>query len=556
MTRPIPIGVSNFEKLRTGNYYYVDKSLLIADVVRSGAEVILLSRPRRFGKTINLSMLHCFFDNAVDNAELFKGLAVTECSDVWAHRGQYPTVFLTFKDLKFDTYDSCHRTLARQMARLFLHHEQVIEQAEPRGIDRKLVTDIIAGNAHTSDLQDALTLLTMLLHRATNRKVMVLIDEYDTPIHAGHHHGYYDEVVGFMHNLLSGALKDNHHLEKGILTGILRIAKESIFSGLNNMDVHTLLDEPFAEHFGFTTREVDRVLIDAGIPDRGEEIRNWYNGYRFGKETMYNPWSMMKLAANPQMPCRPYWVNTSDNQLTKDLIIEKKAIPTRELETLLRGETVHKVLETSQVLGDLDPDMVWSMLTFSGYLKPQTAEIISGDYHCELAVPNMEVRNFYDKTVRSWVRQQAGPGGLTPLIEALVAQDIDQLEKLFSDLVKGVLSFHDTAGNEPERVYQAFLLGMLVELRGTYRVQSNREAGYGRFDVLLAPDDKRKTGFIFEFKRIQSQTPEETLAEAMKQIKDRDYAAELREAGIGNIRAIAVAVDGKQTHLASEVLTG
>ncbi|MDJ0838717.1 MAG: AAA family ATPase [Acidobacteriota bacterium] len=555
MKRPVPIDISNFRKLREGNFYYVDKSLLVADVVRSGAEVILLPRPRRFGKTINLSMLHHFFDrSSEDSASLFHGLAVSRQADIMAHCGQYPTVFLSFKDVKVTDFETCYDRLASSLARLYRQHEETIAQADPRGLDKRMVEDILNGTAKTAHLQDALSLLTELLYRACGKKVMVLIDEYDTPIYAGYRYNYYDEIVAFMRDLLCGALKDNDYLQKGVMTGILRIAKESIFSGLNNLDVHTLLDEPYAQHFGFTSNEVAEVLHDAGLDDRLEEVKNWYNGYRFGSHTIYNPWSIMNLAANPGAACRPYWVNTSDNQLIHDLVTGNNAIPREALETLMQDETVEEVLETNMVLNRLNSRSIWAMLTFSGYLKPTETTIANGRFVCKLTIPNLEVRNFYEDTVTGWIEEQVGSMGLKPLTEALLAEDIPRLSDLFGNMVKGVLSYHDTGGEEPERVYHPFLLGMLIALRENYRVQSNRESGHGRYDVLVTPEDKTKTGFIFEFKTCGDKTPEEAASAALQQIQTQGYAHELWEAGLKKARAIAVAVSGKRTYLNSVVL--
>jgi len=412
--------------------------------------------------------------------------------------------------------------------------------------------------AHTVTLQKSLGLLTELIHRATGVKPMVLIDEYDAPIHAGYHHGYYSDIIKFMRNLLSGAFKNNKHLEKGVLTGILRIAKESIFSGFNNPRVRTILDEEFSRHFGFTEPEISHILTYYDLEDRQGELRRWYNGYQFGSHTIYNPWSIMQYLTDAKLAgsrAEAYWVNTSDNRLIYDLVVGENAIQQEELEALLRGETVHKEIETNIVMEGMTSDTVWSLLTLSGYLKPRTLKMEGGRYLCDLAIPNLEVRSFYDKTIRDWLKHQTGANGLKPLLTALLAQNMDALAKHFSDMVKGVLSFHDTAGNEPERVYHAFLLGLLVDLRGSYQVLSNRESGFGRYDIIMIPEDTDQPGFVFEFKRIKQQTPEATAALALQQIIERDYATDLREAGVQTIRAIGVAVDGKHTRISSAVLS-
>ncbi|MDJ0837071.1 MAG: AAA family ATPase [Acidobacteriota bacterium] len=556
MSRQIPRGMSNFKELRERDFYFVDKSMLIADAVRSGAEVILLPRPRRFGKTLNLSMLRHFFDPGDGNAALFEGLAVSSQPDVMAHCGQYPTVFITLKDMKFEDYDTCHRAMSEMLAMLFISFRDVIAKAEPMAIYKTMTDDIMNGVAHTATLQRSLGLLTELIYRGTGQKSVVLIDEYDAPIHAGYRHGYYRKMIGFMRNLLSGAYKDNDYLHQGCVTGILRVAKESIFSGFNNPSVATIMEEEFSQHFGFTESEVTAVLEDFNLADRRDEVREWYNGYRFGSYIMYNPWSIMEYVSAARFEdvrARPYWVNTSENQLIHELTVESDAIRKEELETLLRGESVHKEIITNIVLENMSPTTIWSLLTLSGYLKPQTLTIDEGRFLCDLVIPNREVRTFFDQTVREWVGRQTGQR-LEPLLNALLAENMEHLAAHFAEMVKTVLSFHDTAGNEPERVYHAFMLGLLVDLRGKYQVLSNRESGLGRYDIIMIPRDKTAVGFVFEFKKVEEQTAEITAAEALKQIIERDYAADLRSRGVQTIRAIGVAVDGKQTRICSDLL--
>ena len=299
MTRRIPIGVSDFEILRTGNFYYVDKTMLAAEVVRSGASTILLPRPRRFGKTMNLSMLHRFFDMDGSGASLFDGLAVAGHADVMAHCGQYPTVFLTFKDIKYSDYSSCYDALGMALADVFRKHEQTILKAKPEYIEKQMVDAILRCEAKAVWLQSSLALLTRLLHRATGRRVIILLDDSDTPIHAGFHNYYDKEITGFMDNLLTGCFQDNSHLEKGVIAGALQIAKRATFPGLD-FDVHTILNESFSSHFGFSEGEVSAMLDNTGQGGRLADVRTWYKGYRFGSHTVYNPWSVIHDAAYPQ----------------------------------------------------------------------------------------------------------------------------------------------------------------------------------------------------------------------------------------------------------------
>ena len=558
MSRTIPIGISDFQKLRENGYYYVDKSMLIADVINSGAEVTLLPRPRRFGKTINLSMLRYFFDSGgQDGTGLFNNLKISDHAQLMQHQGAYPTLFLTLKDVKYSTYEDFFRAMADIIGQLFLDHGELLVEARPVGIEKRKVEAIRQGTAGNVDLQGALALLTKLLHRSTGQKVIVLIDEYDAPIHAGFLNGYYAEIIEFMRNFLSGAFKDNAHLQKGVVTGILRVANESIFSGFNNPRVCTLLDEAFSHHFGFTETEMEKILADFNLQHKQAEVRDWYNGYRFGSQTIYNPWSIMQYvneAADSGKRPEAYWINTSDNHLIGDLITDQNAVQPEELKCLLAGGTVDKEIDTNIVLNRLQSKSVWSMLTLSGYLKVVSNRLDADRVLHQLAIPNREVRSFFDGTVRDWLEDRVGGRGLDPLRDALLNEDMKLFGAHLAALVKGVLSFHDTAGAEPERVYHAFVLGMLVNLRGRYRVSSNRESGFGRYDLCLTPLDPNATGFIFEFKRSDELSPADTAKAALHQIVDRQYATEMRAAGIARIRAIGVAIDGKRAHVETRLL--
>jgi hypothetical protein len=399
--------------------------------------------------------------------------------------------------------------------------------------------------------------LTKLLSQATGKQVVVLIDEYDMPIHAGHHNGYYREIVAFMRNFLSGAFKDNPHLHKGVLTGILRIAKESIFSGFNNPAVHTILDEAYAEHFGFTEDEVATTLTIFDLTDRTDEVRMWYNGYQFGTHTIYNPWAIMRYVDNARFPtsrAEPYWINTSDNLLIKRLVVGQNAVSRNDLEKLLSSEPLIKELDSNIVLEHVNARALWSMLTFSGYLKVEKiTEVMNRTMH-QLAIPNLEVRTFYERTIRDWLDEQAGPEGMDPLLQALLTENIEVFHHHFQEIISQVLSFHDTAGKEPEKVYHTFMLGLLVNLRGMYQVRSNRESGFGRYDISLVPNDPTHPAWLFEFKVADGQDAKTVATTALQQIIDKDYAAEARAAGAARIYAAGVAVEGKRVTIETRLL--
>jgi len=546
----LPLGLSDFKSLIEEQRYYVDKSLFIQEVWEHSAKVLLLPRPRRFGKTLNLSMLRYFFEHTeASNRSLFEGLAIEKHSKVMEHQEAYPVIFLTFKDVKETSFENALQKTASLFAREYFRHSEVIQPILNKE-DLKLFEAIRSQEASQAHLEEGLLLLMDWLHRATGQKVVVLIDEYDAPIHASYQYGYYEEVVLFIRNLFSAAFKDNNDLEQGVLTGILRIAKESIFSGLNNLSVQSLLNFNFAEHFGFTESETNQLLSDFGLEKKREMVRQWYNGYRFGEQTIYNPWSLLQFVANPREQAQSYWINTSDNALIKDLITKNETPLQASLERLLAGDSVESALDDNVVLRDIhkNAQTIWGFLTFSGYLKPVTSHQVEDDLVYELKIPNIEVRSFYRRTLLYWVQQQMGTQHLRDLFQSLLAEDFKTFGKLLRDSVRESLSFHDTAGKEPERVYHAFVLGLFLNFP-QYQVRSNRESGYGRYDVMLLPKDLSQHGMIFEFKKIDEEddkTPETALESALKQIHDRDYASELRATGVENIWGIGVVIDGKR----------
>jgi len=553
-----PIGVSDFKKLREEKRYYVDKSLLIQKVWESGADVLLLPRPRRFGKTLNLSMLRYFFEKTEDsNAYLFDLLFISGQPEIMAHQGRYPLIYLTFKDVKESTWEDCLEKLKllismelRRHTHLFhtsLYDEEVIQHA--------LLLNQKAGK---SLCEQALFLFMQWINRATGQKIIVLIDEYDTPIHAGHQYGYYDEVILFMRNLLSGAFKDNSCLKKGVITGVLRISRESIFTGLNNIEVHSILSSDFDQEFGFTETEMEQILTDFEV-EHSQEVKDWYNGYIFGKQIIYNPWSILSFLNRKERVFQPFWIDSSSNDLVRDLILNGPISLRESVETLLRGESISSALPENIVIRDIaaTEENIWSLLTFSGYLKAIFSYQEDETAVYQLSIPNREVLIFYRQTIRIWLNKQIGDHRLQQLLKSLLREDVKSFGGYLSDMVAAILSYHDTSGSEPERVYHAFVLGLFVNLGSQYHVRSNRESGYGRYDVMLIPKDTRQTGFVFEFKKVDiedNESSETAMKSALKQIQDRQYAVELRQAGAQKILGIGVVVHKKKVWVESVML--
>ncbi|VFN02642.1 MAG: Predicted AAA-ATPase, partial [Candidatus Kentron sp. G] len=440
-----PIGLSDFPRLIREGYAYVDKSLLVRSVLDSPAQVLLLPRPRRFGKTLNLSMLRAFFDrDRPENAELFRGLAIERAGGQYmAHRGRYPVVFLTLKDVKTLNWEDCLGHLRQVISREFKRHEMLLEGGFLDVREQKLFEKVLARQCAGHELEETLLNLLTWLERATGERVILLIDEYDTPIHAGYQSGFYEQIISFMRNWLSGALKDHTSLEKGVLTGILRVARESIFSGLNNLEVAGILEAgAFADKFGFTESEVEKLLADSALSEKLPEAREWYNGYLFGETVIYNPWSILNFIHEQPAPPAAHWVNTSSNDLVRELLESGGEEVREDLEALLTGEGMKCRVMEDLPLRDLrgDPDAIWSLLLFSGYLKPVGTRTRKLEVFHELAIPNLEVEVLYGRIIRHWLTRHIRSRYLDDMLDALVAGEVPEFAKHLQTLVLNMLS--------------------------------------------------------------------------------------------------------------------
>ncbi|MCP4347288.1 MAG: AAA family ATPase [Desulfobacterales bacterium] len=544
--KKLPIGYSDFRELREGNRYYIDKSLFIKEITEAGAKVLLIPRPRRFGKTLNLSMLRYFYEKSgEDRHSLFDGLALRNDEVFEKHHGKYPVIFLTFKDVKSRNWDECMENLKSVVYDEYARHRYVADSSILFPEEKTYIRRILEGNAGKTDYERSLRNLSSYLRRFYKEQAVILVDEYDTPIHSGYVHGYYEEITSFMRNLLSGGMKDNEHLFKSVVTGILRVAKESIFSGLNNLDVFTLLDEEFNSSFGFTDEEVRLLLKDYGLSDRYDEVSKWYNGYLFGGEIIYNPWSVLSYVNRKSAKARPYWVNTADTGMIDDLATRGGRELREELGHLLEG-AITKTVYDNIVMRDLDKrdDLLWSFLLFSGYLKLAGEAERRGHYRLE--IPNEEVRTVYEEMIERWFAEKVEPNRLETMLKALEDGNVKLFEQILREVVLQIMSYHDFSG-APEKVYHALVTGMLVWMSGKYEIRSNRESGYGRYDLMLKPKDTSKQGIIIEFKKVyEDDSPEDVLEEALKQIEDKKYIAELEGSGIKNILKIAVVFRGKE----------
>ncbi|AGB42033.1 Protein of unknown function (DUF1703)/Predicted AAA-ATPase [Halobacteroides halobius DSM 5150] len=552
--KKLPIGISDFKKLREENYYFVDKSLFIKEIIDEDAEVILLPRPRRFGKTLNISMLRYFFEkNKQDNSNLFTGLKIEEQKEYLEHQGNYPLIMLTFKDIKENNWPRTYTKLKQVIAREYKRHKYLLESDVLDKYDKKQFQDIISLQAELPFYEDALRSLSEHLANYHKEKVMILIDEYDQPIQRGYLAGYYKQVMNFMRNLLSGGLKDNLHLKKGVLTGILRVAKESIFSGLNNLLVSTLLDKVYDSYFGLLEEEVEEIFNYYNLAYQVDQVKEWYNGYSFGEKIVYNPWSIVNCIYQ-EGEFRPYWANTSGNQLIRRLITEAGSEVKKDLELLLQGTDIQKEIDDNIVFSDLERKntTIWSFLLLSGYLKASNQERDLGHLYCQLEIPNLEVEYIYRSIILDWFKENLNNEELEWMLKSLTEGDVETFSKIFKKIVKSSFSYFDLGRGNSENFYHAFVLGLVVNLRGEYQVKSNRESGYGRYDVMLIPSSKDKLGIIMEFKKVdQDESLERGVREALEQIADRDYRDILEELGINDILELGIAFCGKEVMVKS-----
>ncbi len=544
--KKLPIGKSDFKTLIDDNCCYVDKTHFIKEITEASADVLLIPRPRRFGKTLNLSMLRYFYEKSdEDRNVLFDGLAVQNDEIFEVHQGKYPVIWLTFKDIKDLSWESLFHGIKNLLRDEFSRHEVLLKSDILSESEKNYFESVIKGEAEFRDYADSLRYLSAWLRRFHNKRTVILIDEYDTPIHAGYVSGCYEEIINFMRNLMSGGLKDNKHLFKGVITGVLRVAKESVFSGLNNLGVYTLLSPRFSNAFGFTDSETLTLLEDYGMKDCYDEVSHWYNGYRFGKTVLYNPWSVLSYIDNQGAP-QPYWINTASTELIDNLATRGGRELREELGQLLEGREITKTVHENIAMRDLEKrdDLLWSFMLFSGYLKP-VGEAARRN-HYKLQIPNEEVRIVYEALIERWFAEKLESGMLEEMLNALESGNIKLFEHMLRSIVLQIMSFHDFSG-VPEKVYHALVLGMLVWMSDKYEIRSNRESGYGRYDLMLKPKDRDRQGIIIEFKKVhEGEKPEEILEQALKQIKDRRYASDLEASGIKDILKLAIVFRGKE----------
>lgn len=538
--KPLPLGVSNF-KSATTNYYYVDKTLLIRDFLNAIPMVSLFTRPRRFGKTLNMDMLRVFFEKTPEDTSIyFKDKYIWQCGDYYTkHQGQYPVIFLSFKDVKCSSWQETFQKISKLISLEFMRHNELESSSALSSYEKEQYHRFASENINEVDCQMGLQLLSLLLHKHYDKECVIIIDEYDTPIQQDHLCDFYNEIVDFMRNFFSGGLKDNPHLAFGFLTGILRVAKESIFSGMNNLKTNSILDNNYSSYFGFTNEEVRDMLAYYDYEDKYQEICEWYDGYRFGNSEIFNPWSVINYISDQCFP-KAFWQSTGSNDIIGEIIGTATPEINENLYKLFCGNTVTTYVDTSVIYPEVqsNPYSIYSFLLVAGYLK--VAEIYpqnDGNYMCDVAIPNKEILYVYEKEVLNRTNQN---NVSISIHQAIFSKDTSKLQSLLEDFMLKSISTMDGAS---EAFYHGMMLGLCAVLGSQFKVRSNRESGLGRFDIELLPMVKGIPGFIFEFKHTKDINVDlDSLANsALKQIEDMKYDTELNDFGVEDIVKIGIA---------------
>lgn len=548
---PLPVGVDDFEKLRKEQYYYIDKTLFIKDLLDMKGEVNLFTRPRRFGKTLNMSMLRCFFEKDMPGqAELFRGLQIMEAGERYlAFLGRYPVISLSLKSMKQPSCELSFEMLKKEVGSEFARHwRQVEESGKLTQAQKERYLRIRDLRGVESDYADALKFLSECLRISEGERTVILIDEYDVPLENAYFAGFYEKMTGIIRSLFESALKTNDNLAFAVVTGCLRISRESIFTGLNNLEINSITTALYGENFGFTQPEVEALLSFYGLEENLDTVQQWYDGYKFGNAEVYNPWSVISYVksccGDRQALPRPYWSNTSSNSIVRSLVERADLSVKQEIEALIEGKTITKPIHEDITYEDIDStqENLWNFLFFTGYLKKISEYQEGENIYIEMAIPNREVRYIYKTTVLRWFEEKTDKKELTPLYESILEGDTDRMSRILSENLMETISFYDYQ----ESYYHGFLAGMLKNI-GSYIVLSNRESGNGRPDILLKYPSVRGKAVILEIKVADTFSGlEEKCDEALRQIEEQEYEESLRQEGYQDILKYGVAFYRKE----------
>lgn len=551
---PLPVGVSDY-RLASTEYYYIDKTMMLKDFIDERPMVTLFTRPRRFGKTLNMDMLRTFFEKTnEDTSKYFKDKKIWEQGEYYrSFQGKYPVIFITLKDVKHNSWDNTFANIGSIISSEYCRHSDLSKSPKLDKKQKDFYDKMVSEKFSAVDLERSLLYLSEMLKKHYGEGAVIIIDEYDTPIQSGHTNGFYDDVIAFMRNLLSGCFKDNKSLAFGFLTGILRVAKESIFSGLNNLTINSVLDNKYSEYFGFTANEVKEMAAYYSAPDKFDEVCEWYDGYRFGKTDIFNPWSVINYFSNDCEP-RAFWLSTGSNDIIGEIIKEADNEIYERLSSLVNGGSFTTYIDTSVIYPQIknNPSSIYSFLLMAGYLKIVKSSVsISGDFMCEVALPNKEISLVYRKEILQKLENLIPQATAIAVEEAIFSGNGEKLRDIISNFLIQSVSAFDAAG---ENFYHGFMLGVCALFGNSY-VTSNRESGDGRYDIALSPKVSNLPGIIIELKaekNCNENELQELAKTALKQINDKKYDTELKLKGVKTIYKYGVAFSGKHVAVEAE----
>ena len=551
---PLPVGVSDY-RLASTEYYYIDKTMMLKDFIDERPMVTLFTRPRRFGKTLNMDMLRTFFEKTnEDTSKYFKDKKIWEQGEYYrSFQGKYPVIFITLKDVKHNSWDNTFANIGSIISSEYCRHSDLSKSPKLDKKQKDFYDKMVSEKFSAVDLERSLLYLSEMLKKHYGEGAVIIIDEYDTPIQSGHTSGFYDDVIAFMRNLLSGCFKDNKSLAFGFLTGILRVAKESIFSGLNNLTINSVLDNKYSEYFGFTANEVKEMAAYYSAPDKFDEVCEWYDGYRFGKSDIFNPWSVINYFSNDCEP-RAFWLSTGSNDIIGEIIKEADNEIYERLSSLVNGGSFTTYIDTSVIYPQIknNPSSIYSFLLMAGYLKVVKSSVsISGDFMCEVALPNKEISLVYRKEILQKLENLIPQATAIAVEEAIFSGNGEKLRDIISNFLIQSVSAFDAAG---ENFYHGFMLGVCALFGNSY-VTSNRESGDGRYDIALSPKVSNLPGIIIELKaekNCNENKLQELAKTALKQINDKKYDTELKSKGVKTIYKYGVAFSGKHVAVEAE----
>ena len=552
--KPLPIGVEDFKRLVDNGYYFIDKTLMIKELLENKETVNLFTRPRRFGKTLNMSMLQRFFEaTEKSNAYLFDGLKIAAYPEYMAYQGQYPVISISLKSMKRASYQEAYFEYVKLLSDEFERHEIILQSDAVSEEDKLEFQKIKKRIAEPKEYNSAVKLLSKCLQKVYQKNVIILIDEYDVPLENAYHEGFYDDMTNLIRSCFESALKTNPSLEFAVLTGCLRVSRESIFTGLNNLKTYSITKNKFSQYFGFTQEEMQEILQNFSLEQYAETIAKWYDGYRFGLTEIYNPWSVLNCIdsylQNDMVACEPYWSNTSSNRIVKRLIEESNERTKSMVEELINGTPIHTQIFEDVTYGtiDVNQDYIWSFLLFTGYLKIISCETVGDETYYDMVIPNVEIKSIYKNTIRSWFIDHVNRDSRTDILESVIHADAEKLEDLLCTWLTNTISCFD----EQENYYHGFVTGLVSGFNG-YMVVSNRESGNGRFDLVVKQRSRWHHAAILEFKVVEKYNQMTKACEdALRQIEEKDYEASLRDEQYENIAKLGICFCRKRCRVKS-----